>query len=505
MRRRKTRKKPKKGSITQLPWQEVVTMFSPLKIISEDEIESIHHASLDVLESVGMKILHQDARNIFKNAGLNVNESSQMVYFDRDLVLSKISTPPKEFILRARNPKRDLKLGGNHLIFSAVGGPAYCSDLDGGRRRGSFEDLQNYMKIIQSLNIIHQEGGMSFEPIELPPETRYLDLYLAQFQLLDKNCQSYPLGKNRTRDCIDMHCIALECTREELAINPSVMGIINTNSPLQLDIPMSEATIELARSAQVTCITPFTLSGAMAPIKQAGTLVQQNAEVLALVTLTQLVRPGAPIMYGSFSSNVDMRTGSPAFGTPEYIRSTIASGQLARFYGFPYRSSNTNASNSVDAQAVYESSMSLWATVMSHANLVNHAAGWLESGLTASFEKLIIDAEMLQIISESLKPIEVNPESLGVETIKSVGPGGHFFATDQTMSSYATEFYTPMISDWNNFDNWEKNGSVTTIERANKAWKTLLKEYKQPKLDPSINEALIAFVEKRKEEINNAH
>ena len=210
-------------------------------------------------------------------------------------------------------------------------------------------------------------------------------------------------------------------------------------------------------------------------------------------------------MYGSFSSNVDMRTGSPAFGTPEYIRSTIASGQLARFYGFPYRSSNTNASNSVDAQAVYESSMSLWATVMSHANLVNHAAGWLESGLTASFEKLIIDAEMLQIISESLKPIEVNPENLGVETIKSVGPGGHFFATDQTMSSYSTEFYTPMISDWNNFDNWEKNGSVTTIERANKAWKTLLKEYKQPKLDPSINEALIAFVEKRKEEINNAH
>ena len=184
MRRRNKRKKPKKDSITQLPWQEVVTRFSPWKIISEDEIESIHHASLDVLESVGMKVLHQDARNIFKNAGLNVNESSQMVYFDRDFVLSKISTPPEEFILRARNPKRDLKLGGNHLIFSAVGGPAYCSDLDGGRRRGSFEDLQNYMKIIQSLNIIHQEGGMSFEPIELPPETRYLDLYLAQFHIL---------------------------------------------------------------------------------------------------------------------------------------------------------------------------------------------------------------------------------------------------------------------------------------------------------------------------------
>ena len=267
MSRRNRRKKPKKSSIAQLPWQEVVTKFSPLRVISQDEIESIHHASLDVLENVGMKVLHGDARKVFKKAGLDVDESTQMVYFDRDLVSKKIMEPPKEFTLRARNPKRDIKLGGNHIVFSAVGGPAFCSDLDRGRRRGSFEDLQNYMKLIQSLNIIHQEGGMSFETIELPPETRYLDLYLAQFQLLDKNCQSYPLGMERTRDCIDMHCIALECTREELAINPSVMGIINTNSPMQLDIPMSEAAIELASSAQVTCITPFTLSGAMAPIK----------------------------------------------------------------------------------------------------------------------------------------------------------------------------------------------------------------------------------------------
>ena len=241
---RNTRKTSKKSSISQLPWQDVVTKFSPLRIISQDEIESIHHASLDVLERVGMKVLHEAARKVFKTAGLDVDESTQMVYFDRALVSEKIAEPPKEFTLRARNPKRDLKIGGNHIVYSAVGGPAYCSDLDRGRRRGSFEDLQNYMKLIQSLNIIHQEGGMSFETIELPPETRYLDLYLAQFQLLDKNCQAYPMGTERTRDCIDMHCIALECTREELAINPSVMGIINTNSPMQLDTAMSEAAIE---------------------------------------------------------------------------------------------------------------------------------------------------------------------------------------------------------------------------------------------------------------------
>ena len=504
MMQRKRRKKLKGNLINQLPWQEVVTEFSALEIISEDEIESIHHASLDVLERVGMKILHQDARKIFKDAGLDVDESSQMVHFDRNLVLSNISKAPKEFTLRAKNPKRDLKIGGNHIVFSAIGGPAFCSDLDEGRRRGTFEDLCNYMKIIQSLNIIHQEGGMAFETIELPSETRHLDFYLAQFQLLDKNCQSSPMGKVRTKDCIDMHRIAFDCTRKQLVENPSIMGIINTNSPMQLDIPMSEATIELARAGQAVCVTPFTLSGAMAPIKQAGTLVQQNAEILAVVTLTQLVRPGAPIIYGSFSTNVDMRSGSPAFGTPEYIRSTIAGGQLARFYGLPYRSSNTNASNSVDAQAIYESGMSLWATIMSHANLVNHAAGWLEGGLTASFEKLIIDAEMLQTISESLKPIEVNSYNLGVETIESVGPGGHFFDTDQTMKHYSTEFYTPMISDWENFENWEKNGSITTLERANKTWKTLLKQYEQPTLDPSINEALIAFVVKRKEEINNS-
>jgi trimethylamine--corrinoid protein Co-methyltransferase len=253
MSRRNKRKKSKKNSIVQIPWQEVVTKFSALEIISQDEIESIHHASLDVLESVGMKVLHQEARKIFKNAGLNVDESSQMVYFDRDLVLNKITEPPKEFTLRARNPKRDLTLGRNHIVFSAVGGPAYCSDLDKGRRRGSFEDLQNYMKLIQSLNIIHQEGGMSFEIIELPPETRYLDLYLAQFQLLDKNCQSYPLGTERTKDCIDMHCIALECTKEELAKKPSVMGIINTNSPMQLDIPTFKS-VKIKRGNNISSI-----------------------------------------------------------------------------------------------------------------------------------------------------------------------------------------------------------------------------------------------------------
>jgi trimethylamine--corrinoid protein Co-methyltransferase len=262
---------------------------------------------------------------------------------------------------------------------------------------------------------------------------------------------------------------------------------------------MAEGTIELARAGQVVCITPFTLAGAMSPATIAGTLVEQNAEVLAGLTLVQAVRPGAPAMYGAFTSNVDMRSGSPAFGTPEYTKAAMISGQLARRYGIPFRSSNTNASNVADAQAAYESAMSLWGAILGHANLVNHAAGWLEGGLTASFEKLILDAEMLQMMAETLRPIEVNEDTLAVEAIAEVGPAGHFFGAAHTLARYETAFYTPLLSDWRNFKSWEEAGSPDALKRANALWKRLLQEYTQPPLDPAIDEALAAYVRRRKE------
>jgi trimethylamine--corrinoid protein Co-methyltransferase len=358
------------------------------------------------------------------------------------------------------------------------------------------------MRLVQSLNIIHQEAGGCFEPMDLPPESRHLDLYLAQMTLLDKNCQAYPLGRERTADCLEMNAIALGTDREGLADTPAVLGIINTNSPRQLDIPMSEAVLELAGSGQVCCITPFTLSGSMSPAVMAGTLVQQTAEVLAVVALAQAVRPGAPVIYGSFASNVDMKNGAPALGTPEYSKMTIASGQIARALGLPLRSSNTTTSNCVDAQSAYESEMSLWACAMGHANLVVHAAGWLECGLTASFEKLIVDAEMLQMMVEILRPIEVNRDELALDAIAEVPPGGHHFGTAHTLERYQTAFYHPMISNRQNFETWQEAGSRDTAKMANETWKALLAEYRQPEMDPATREALEAYVDRRKLEIS---
>jgi trimethylamine--corrinoid protein Co-methyltransferase len=498
----RSRGRRKAGGLRQLEWRDIVNQYAPVEVLSADQVEAVHQASLEVLATTGMRILYDEARRLYRQAGADVDDATQRVRFDPALIESHVQSAPRQFVLHARNPGRNLPIGGNSLVFNSIGGPAYCSDLERGRRTGTYADMCEFLKLVQSLNIIHQEGGGPFEPMDLPPESRHLDLYLAQSRLLDKNCQAYPLGRHRTRDCIEMTAIAHGIERDALLERPAIMGIINTNSPLQLDVPMAEATIELARSGQVACITPFTLSGAMSPATIAGTLVAQNAEVLAGVLLTQIVNPGAPVIYGSFASNVDMRSGSPAFGTPEYTRTAIASGQLARRYGLPYRSSNTNASNAVDAQATYESSMSLWGAVMGHANIINHAAGWLEGGLTASYEKLIVDAEMLQMMAEFLVPPEVSDATLGVEAIAEVGPAGHFFAAADTISRYETAFYSPLLSDWRNYENWEEAGAVDATHRAHAIWKQLLAEYQQPALDEGIEEALCEYVARRKHEIH---
>jgi trimethylamine--corrinoid protein Co-methyltransferase len=269
---------------------------------------------------------------------------------------------------------------------------------------------------------------------------------------------------------------------------------------LQLDIPMAQGLIEMSAAGQAVCITPFTLAGAMAPVTLAGTLTQQNAEALMGITLTQLVKPGAPVVYGAFTSNVDMRTGSPAFGTPEYSKAAQASGQLARRYGLPLRSSNVTSSCVVDAQSTYESAMSLWAAISGHANIIVHAAGWLEGGLTASFEKLVIDAEMLQMMAEYLRPIEVNEDTIALDAIAEAGAGGHFFGVDHTLSRYETAFYHPILSDQRNFETWEEAGALDTQARANGVWKQLLREYQQPPLDPAIDEELSDYVARRKQD-----
>lgn len=458
-------------------------------------------AALTILETTGFRFLDTDGRGLLEASGATAAGDNGMLRLDRELVREKVSLVPATFDLRARNPDRDLRMGGNHIVFSSVGGPAFVSDLDKGRRPGTYAELCDYFRVIQGINIIHQEGGGCFEPMDLPAESRHLDLYLAQLTLLDKNAQAYALGRARTEDCLEMTCIALGIDRSELERQPAVMAIVNTNSPLQLDIPMTEAVLVLSGANQAVCITPFTLAGSMSPATLAGTLAQQTAEVLAVATLAQLVRPGAPIMYGAFASNVDMQSGAPALGTPEYAKMTLASAQIARRLGMPFRSSNTTTSNCVDAQAAYESEMSLWATIMGHTNLVNHAAGWLEGGLTASFEKLVIDAEMLQMMAEALRPIEVSDEELALDAIAEVPPGGHHFGTAHTLARYETAFYAPLVSDRTNFESWQERGGLDAARRANAVWKRLVEQYKKPAIEPATEEALSAYVAKRKAEI----
>lgn len=470
--------------------------------MSTDEIEAIHRASLRLLSETGIEILHDESRTLLKAAGADIDMSNLRVRFDPAMVEEKIRTVPSSFTLQARNPARNLTVGDGSLIFAATGGPAFVHDTDRGRRAGNYADMCDYIRVVQQLNVIHQEGGCPCEPTDLPPDSRHLDFYLAAIRLTDKNWQCWALGGYRVEDAIEMLCITLGQTREELRANPAALTVVNSNSPLRLDIPMGEGLCAMARAGQPVALTPFTLSGAMSPVTIAGALTQQNAEALALMTLSQVVAPGAPVLYGGFTSNVDMRTGSPAFGTPEYAKAQIASGQLARRYDVPFRSSNVTASNLVDVQAAYESGMSLWSTIMGGVSLIEHAAGWLEGGLTASFEKLILDAEMLQMMRSFLDPILVDEDSLAVDAISEVGPGGHFFGTGHTLARFENAFYEPMLSDWRNFENWSESGARSGTDRANAIWKDLLRTYGQPPLDPGVDEALDAYVARRKEEIH---
>lgn len=496
--RRRARGPRTVGALHQAPFGQVPRQYAPIEVLSADRLEAIHLAALSLLARTGMRVLDGGARDRFRTAGAEV--AGEIVRFPPGMIEERLATVPAGFTLSARDPVKTLRIGGGHHVFASVGGPAYVMDNDRGRRDGSFAEMCDFLRLVQQVNVIHQEGGGPFEPMDLPAATRHLDIYHAQITLLDKNWQTQTLGRLRTLDGIAMAAIGLGLTVEALVQTPTLLGIINTNSPLQLDIPMAEGLMTLAEHGQVNVITPFTLAGAMSPVTLAGALVQQHAEAMAGIALTQIVRPGVPVMYGGFTSNVDMRSGAPAFGTPEYTRAAQASGQLARRIGVPFRSSNVCAANEVDGQAAYESEMALWGALMGGAHLVEHAAGWLHGGLTASFEKFILDAEMLQMMEEYFRPIEVTPETLALDAIAEVGPGGHFFGSTHTMERYERAFYTPILSNWDNHPQWLERGGMQARERANAVWKQLLSEYEEPVLDPARREELDAFVLRRKAE-----
>ncbi len=483
--------------LRQRPYRQLRNSMPPLELLNAEQLQRIHDASLQVLQEIGVNFLLPEAREILQTAGASVTPGEDRVRFDPDMIAGLVAHAPSEFTGYSRNPDRRLHYGGGSLNISLIASPPNVSDIVNGRRPGNFADFKDLIRLGQSLNIAHQFAGYPVEPTDLHPSIRHLEAERAMLTLSDKMTYGYALGRERILDSIEMVRIARGISQEQLRREPSIFTVVNANSPLQFDNHMLLGIIEMARHGQPVIVTPFTLAGAMAPVTIAGALVQQNAEALAGIAFAQAVNPGAPVMYGGFTSNVDMKSGSPAFGTPEYAKAVLIGGQLARRYGIPYRSSNTNAANFPDAQATYESQMSIWPCVLAHCNLMKHGLGWMEGGLCASFEKVIIDAEMLQMMAEFLEPIAVEDGDLALDAMREVGPGGHFFGCSHTMERYETAFYSPLLSDWRNFESWQEDGAIDATQRAHNIYRQLLADYQPPPMDPAVAEELDEYVDRR--------
>lgn len=473
--------------------------YAPIEAVSEDAVEAIHEASMRVIEELGIKVLHEDARRLYRAAGADVDEARQIVRMDRALLMELVGKAPSSFKMHGRNPDWVGTTGDGNILVATVGGPPHATDLDRGRRNGNMPDYENFCRLAQAYDVIHI-FGQPVEPQEIPLNVRHLHMTRAVTTLTEKVPFVYSRGHGAVMDALEIVRIGRGISWDQFKREPSAYTVVNMNSPRQLDIPMAQGMIDMAKMGQPVVVTPFTLAGAMAPVTVAGGLVQQNAEALFGIALIQIVNPGNPAVYGGFTSNVDMKSGAPAFGTPEYAQAQLVSGQLTRKYKLPYRSSNVNASNHPDVQSAYESQMSLWSTIMGGCNFLLHGAGWLEGGLSASFEKFIIDVEMLRAFEAFLSPLEVNPDTLGLEAIRDVDPGGHYFGTPHTLARFDKAFYEPLLSDWRNFETWQEDGSVDATQRANRIYKQALKDYEEPDMDAGIREEMNAFVDRRTRE-----
>jgi len=501
VRRGRARSTATEPRIAQLPWRQVENCHGPLPLLDPEGVDRIHEASIKVLEELGIELWSEEARSLFAAAGAIVD--GEVVRVGREIIEAALATAPASFTLTSRNADKTIELGGNKIAFGLVAGPPAVHDEIRGRRPSNMQDYENFIRLAHYFNAIHIIGNQVAAPLELPANNRHLDTYLANLTLSDLSFHCTAIGRGRARDGIEMMAISRGITVEQMVESPGVITVINVNSPRRFDEEMANGLMEMSATGQAVSLTPFTLMGAMTPVTLAAALTQQNAEALFGIALTQLVRPGAPVLYGSFTSNVDMRSGAPAFGTPEQTKANIASGQLARRYGLPYRSSNSSASNIVDAQAAYETQMSLWGSMLGGTNLLYHAAGWMEGGLQASYEKLVLDVEMLQQMMEFMTPIDINEQTLAFDAMERVPTGGHFFGDAHTLERYEHAFYQPMISDWQNNGAWHEAGALTATQRATKVWQAALNDYEPPTLATDRREALDDYVARRKEVIGD--
>jgi trimethylamine---corrinoid protein Co-methyltransferase len=470
--------------------------LKPVELLSAEAIEIIEANAETILQEIGIEFRRdEESLRLWRLAGADVK--GERVRIPRGMTRKLLQTAPTEFTVYARNPERTVRFGGDATVFSPVGGPPFVSDLDRGRRYGSLEDLHNFIKLAHMAPAIHFSGGCMCEPMEIAPNKRHLDTQYAFFRLSDQACEATPETPSHAADAIAMARVLFG--EEYVAQHPVVLGNINSNSPLTFDGRMLGALRQFAGANQGTIVVPAVLAGAMGPVTTAGCMAEILAETLAGMALTQLVRPGAPVIMGSFVGAISMRTGAPTFGTPEATQMIFATAQLARRLGIPCRSGGSLCSSKApDAQAAYESAHTLLPTLLAGVHLVTHAAGWLEGGLVASYEKFVMDADQLAMMQALAAGMDLSERGQALDAIREVGPGSHFLGCAHTQENFETAFYQSAIADYSSYEQWSTEGSLDAAQRANRIWKKWLADYQDPGIDPAMDEALRDFMARRK-------
>ena len=471
--------------------------LAPYEVLSDEGLEIIEHNAESILEEVGIDITDKQAVATFREAGAEVD--GKRVRFPRGMCRQIVTaTAPAMFTQVARNPDRSVVVGGKHMVLAPTYGSPFVRDLDGGRRYATLEDFRNFVKLAYMTPYLHHSGGTLCEPVDIPIPKRHLDMVYAHFRWSDKPLMGSVTAPHRAADSVEM--AALVFGDDFLEENTVIMGLCNANSPLTWDKAMLGAAREYARRNQAAIITPFILAGAMAPVTVAGVAAQTLAEALVALSYTQLVRPGAPVIFGSFASSLSMQSGAPTFGTPEPALTLFVLAQLGRRLGVPFRSGgNLTASKIPDAQAAYESAATFQPTLLAGINFVLHSAGWLEGGLTMGYEKFILDADQCGMVEAFLSGVDLSENGQAVRSIIETGPGQHHLGTAHTMANFETAFYRSFTADNNSYEQWSEEGSQRAVERANSLWKKSLAEYEPPPLDPAVDEALLDYMARKKE------
>jgi len=471
--------------------------LAPFEVLNEEGLSVIEENADTILQEVGLEFRGDaDALRLFREAGADVQ--GERVRFPRGMCRSIVqATAPRQFTQYARNHDNDVEIGGRHTVLAPNYGSPFVRDLDSGRRYGTIEDFRNFVKLAYMSPHLHHSGGTVCEPVDVPVNKRHLDMVYSHIRYSDKPFMGSVTAPERARDTVEMARILFGA--DYLEDHAVILSLINANSPLVWDGTMLGAARAYAEANQATLLTPFILAGAMAPVTAAAVCAQTLAEALGGMTFVQLIRPGAPVVLGSFASSMSMQSGAPTFGTPEPALVLYAMAALARRLGVPFRSGgNLCASKIADAQAAYESAATFQPTILAGVNFVLHAAGWLEGGLAVGYEKFIMDADQCGMAAVFVKGIDLTENGQAVEAILDNGPGQHFLGTAHTLANFETAFYRSAIADNNSFEQWQEDGSLDAAQRANRIWKRMLREYEAPPLDEGIDEALQAFVAKRK-------